>query len=351
VNPEINHQLGGWMSFVRKQVLYLLFYYMSFLMLDSMEKIRRFIKISILIALLVAFWGFKQQYLGFTAYEDGWIHSDPTITQLLFQGGMFRKFSLMSDPVAFGVLVTSMGLLTLVVALRERKKYRRNLYLFFTIILLVSSSYSGTRTCNVMLVSGLVAYIIFTINEKKSIRLLFSSLAIALFLLFGPFKNTPLIYRIRTTFEANKDASNLVRDVNRKRIQPYIYVHPIGGGLNTCGEEGKRFYPEHVLAGYPPDSGYMKIMLDQGWIGLAINIIFYFILLQRGITGFYESTKREIKTIYIALTICLFSLIVGQYSQECIRAYPQILFFYAALVIFYKLKQYDTISSETNETT
>jgi hypothetical protein len=181
------------------------------------------------------------------------------------------------------------------------------------------------------------------------VRLLFASVGIALFLLFGPFRYNPIISRIMTTFEAKQDPSNMLRDANRKYIQPYIYKHPLGGGLNTCSEEGKRFYPNHILAGYSPDSGYMKIMLDQGWIGLALNIIFYFIFLQRGITGFYDSKNPEIKTIYIALTTCLFSLVVGQYSQLGIQQYPQILFFFASLVIFYKLKMYDTVNPETDK--
>jgi hypothetical protein len=348
-NPEINYSMPGWFNFIRKQILYLLFYYTSCLMLDSMEKIRRFIKIWILVATGVALWGFKQQWLGFTDFENAWIHSDPNITLLLFQGGMFRKFSLMPDPAAFGILAVSTCLFTLVLAIREPLKKRRTKLLILTVISLIASSYSGTRTCNVMLIVGLLGYVIFTFNEKRTVRLLFASVGIALFLLFGPFRYNPIISRIMTTFEAKQDPSNMLRDANRKYIQPYIYKHPLGGGLNTCSEEGKRFYPNHILAGYSPDSGYMKIMLDQGWIGLALNIIFYFIFLQRGITGFYDSKNPEIKTIYIALTTCLFSLVVGQYSQLGIQQYPQILFFFASLVIFYKLKMYDTVNPETDK--
>jgi putative inorganic carbon (hco3(-)) transporter len=347
-NPEIESREGWWNLF-QKQILYLLFYYVSFLMLDSIEKIRRFVKYWIILATGVALWGIKQQYFGFTAFEDAWIHSDPNTTNLLFQGGMFRKFSLLPDPAAFGVMCASSALFTLVLAIRTPlKKLRTQLYIV-TVLQMIASSYSGTRTCNVMLLAGLMAYIIFTLNEKRTIIVLFSSIGIALFLLFGPLRNSPVIFRIKTTFEGSKEPSNMVRDVNRKNIQPYIYEHPLGGGLQTCGEEGLKFYPQHRLAGYPPDSGYMKIMLEQGWIGLAINIIFYFIILQRGVTGFYDSKKQEIKTLYMAFTICFFSLVVGQYSQLGISQYPQYLFYLATLVIFYKLKDYDTKPKEENE--
>jgi putative inorganic carbon (HCO3(-)) transporter len=340
-NPEIDGRVG-WFKFFRKEIIYLLFYYISFLMLDSMEKIRRFVKLWIILAVGISLYGIKQQWFGFSAFEDAYIHSDENITILLFQGGMFRKFSLLPDPAAFGVLAASSSLFTLVLAIRTRaKKTKWQLY-GASILQMVASTYSGTRTCNVMLIGGLASYIIFTLNEKRTIIVLFSSIFIAVFLLFGPLQNSPVIYRVKTTFDGSKEPSNMVRDVNRHNIQPYVWEHPIGGGLNTCGEEGQEYYPGHRLSGYPPDSGYMKIMMEQGWVGLAINVALYFFILYRGVTGFYDSKKAEIKTLYIAFTVCIFSLIVGQYSQLAISTYPQYLFYLATLVIFYKLKEYDT---------
>ncbi|MEP7278934.1 MAG: O-antigen ligase family protein [Bacteroidota bacterium] len=344
-NPEINNW-QGWFKFFRKEIIYLLFYYVSFLMLDSMEKIRRFVKLWLILATGVALWGIKQQWFGFTPYEDAWIHSDSNITTLLFQGGMFRKFSLLPDPASFGVMMASTALFTLVLAIRTPIKRNKKILYCITFLEMVASSYSGTRTCNVMLIAGLLSYIIFTLNEKRTMIVLISSVAISVFLLFGPLQNSPVIFRIKTTFDGSKEPSNMVRDVNRHNIQPYIHEHPIGGGLNTCGEEGAAYYPGHPLAGYPPDSGYMKIMLEQGWVGLAINLILYFLILYRGITGFYDSRKGEIKTLYIAFTVCIFSLVVGQYSQLAISQYPQYLFYLATLVIFYKLKEYDTKNPE-----
>ncbi|MEP6747135.1 MAG: O-antigen ligase family protein [Bacteroidota bacterium] len=349
-NPEINGR-EGWFKFFRKEIIYLVFYYVSFLMLDSLEKIRRFVKLWIILAVGVALWGIKQQWFGFTAFEDAWIHSDPNITNLLFQGGMFRKFSLLPDPAAFGVLAASTSLFTLVLAIRSPVKNKRRLLYVISFIQMVASSYSGTRTCNVMLIGGLLSYIIFTLNERRTIIVLISAVSISLFLLFGPLQNTPVIYRIKTTFDGSKEPSNMVRDVNRHNIQPYIWAHPIGGGLNTCGEEGAVYYPGHPLSGYPPDSGYMKIMLEQGWVGLAINVILYFFILYRGITGFYDSQRQEIKTLYIAFTVCIFSLVVGQYSQLAISTYPQYLFYLATLVIFYKLKEYDKRNPAVNDPT
>ncbi len=341
-NPEINGELEGWFKFFKKEIIYLLFYYVSFLMMDSMEKIRRFVKLWITLAVIITLWGIKQQWFGFTDYEDAFVHMNETVTMLFFQGGMFRKFSLLPDPAAFGVLAASSSLFTLVLAIRIPGKKTKRLYFFLAFLQMLASSYSGTRTCNVMLIGGMASYIIFTLHERKTIIVLIVSVLSALFLLFGPLRNNPIIFRIKTTFDGSKEPSNMVRDVNRHNIQPYVYQHPIGGGLYTCDEEGDRYYPNHRLAGYPPDSGYMKILLDQGPIGLALTMILYFFILYRGITGFYDSQNAEIRTLYIAFTVCLFSLVVGQYSQLAISTYPQYLFYLASLAIFYKLKEYDT---------
>ena len=97
--------------------------------MDSLEKIRRFVKLWIILAVIVAVWGIKQQFFGFTDFENAWIHSDPNITNLLFQGGLFRKFSLLSDPAAFGVMTVCSSLFTLVLAIRTPIKKRKRLSL------------------------------------------------------------------------------------------------------------------------------------------------------------------------------------------------------------------------------
>ncbi|MFT3936428.1 MAG: hypothetical protein QM726_22555 [Chitinophagaceae bacterium] len=205
-NPEINGSYEGWFNIFRKQISYMVFYYISFLMFDSLEKVKRFVKYWIILAMVIAAWGIKQQYFGFSYYEDAWIHSDPNIANLLFQGGVFRKFSLMPDPASFGVMMASGGVFTLVLAIRSTNKKERKWLYGVTAVQMIVSSYSGTRTCNVMIIGGLLAYIIFTLNEKRTMIVLISSIFIALFIFFGPLKNSPLVYRMRTTFEAKKES-------------------------------------------------------------------------------------------------------------------------------------------------
>jgi putative inorganic carbon (HCO3(-)) transporter len=339
-NPAMHNKIG-WFFFVRKQVSYLLIYFIAYSVLDSYDKIRFYLKFWLALTLVIAVYGIKQQWLGLAEFEKQWLLSDPILMKLYFQAGFLRKFSFLTDPAAFGIICSGFGLLTLVLGIRIQQTGTKYLLYSVTFIFLLATAYSGTRTCMLMVASGFFAYCLLTLNEKKTYRLIAFAIAGTIILLIIPSDQSPVLSRVKTILGGSKDASILVRNINRHKIQPYIRSHPFGGGLNTSGMEGQLYNPEHPLAGFPPDSGYMKILLEQGWIGLVLNLVLYFTILKEGIAGFYNSKKPFIKTIFIAITILLFSLVVGQYSQISISQYPIILFYYAALAIFIRLKDYD----------
>jgi O-antigen ligase len=155
-----------------------------------------------------------------------------------------------------------------------------------------------------------------------------------------PIQN-PVTNRIRTTFEGTKDPSASLRDYNRHSVQPYIQDHPLGGGIFTCGYEGPKYNHGHYLEMLQPDSGYMKVIAEEGAIGLAIMLIFYFICMRTGIRAFYRAKSPMLGNYYIALSVMMFTLMVGQYSQPVLVQYPVALYFYAILIVFLKLPDYD----------
>jgi hypothetical protein len=303
------------------------------------------------LALIIAAYGVKQQWFGLFNFEKLWLLTDPEILQLFFQGGFLRKFSFLNDPAAFGVVCAVFALFTLVLAVRIRPWKIKYFLYFCTVISLLGSAYSGSRTCNLMLVAGIIAYAIFTLNERRTYAFIIGSVIVGVFLLYGPYQNMPVIVRIKTTFQGTKDPSALLRDYNRARIRPYILAHPIGGGLNTSGAEGWVYNDGHILSHFRPDSGYMKVLVEQGWIGLALQLVFYFLFLKKSVECFYRAKNTYIKNIYIALTVSLFALVVGQYSQVAIAQYPLTLFYYSALAIIQKLILYDSSSNPENNVT
>jgi putative inorganic carbon (HCO3(-)) transporter len=168
---------------------------------------------------------------------------------------------------------------------------------------------------------------------------LFVTLLGVLFLIFAPIDN-PTINRMRSTFDS-KDESLNVRTENRHRIQPYIHTHPFGGGIATSGVNGVRFNPEHPLAGFPPDSGLMALALDTGWIGMALTMLFYLMILYQGIYFYFQMYNEEYKLYILAITCALFSVMVTLFSQDSIGQIPNVFFFYGIIPLFKRMFEFD----------
>jgi O-Antigen ligase. len=229
-----------------------------------------------------------------------------------------------------------------ILGLRATKTYKRALYLMMAVVHFLATSYTGTRTATLMVIAGMAFYCVLTLYEKRT--LIFSGFfgILILALLFAPIHDNVVINRLRSTFEGSKDPSAMARDINRRTVQPYVWSHPIGGGLNTCGQVGQLYNPGHYLSMIPPDSAYMQTMMEQGPIGLAILLIFYYVTLRTGIKYFYRVKDPHIQTLYVANLVAIFTMQVAQFSQQAIGQYPGVLYYYAALALMMKLHQFDS---------
>ncbi|HCL83048.1 MAG TPA: hypothetical protein DIC22_03690 [Chitinophagaceae bacterium] len=337
-NPGMFSPLG-WLSFFRKQLSYFIFYYICYSLLNSRERIIYFVRFMIALSTVLALYACKQQYFGYAGFELRWIGTGNGYT-LLFQGGMLRKFSVFSDPSTSGILFAAIAVLCVILLFRSRDKKEKKWLGLALAINLLGYSYSGTRTATVMIIAGILMYCISTIYERRTGILMFYSAIIFAVLMVMPYQN-PITNRIRSTFEGTKDASAAIRDYDRHEVQPYIQAHPIGGGIFTSGMEGNKYNKGHYLEYLQADSGYLKVLAEQGPFGLALLLIFYFIIMRAGYYRFYRVKDPEIRTYYIGLLVMMFTLMVAQYAQMAISQYPVVLYFYAILVIFIKLADFD----------
>ena len=340
VNPSLMSKLG-WFNYYRKFISFLAFFYLTYCLLNSKDTIRFFINFWIVLITVLALYACKQQLFGFAGWELRWIMADEKRLELLYQTGLFRKFSILADPAASGVLFAAFMVMLLIMGIRTSVMKRKLYYFACAAINLFAFMASGTRTSNIILLGGILFYAIATINEKRTVKFVMAAAVGFILLISLPIYN-PVLIRIRSTFEGSKDPSAAFRDMNRARIQPYIYSHPIGGGINTCIPEGLVYSPGHYLASFPSDSGYLKIAVEQGWIGLAIALTFYYLIMRTGIRNFYRARAPEIRMWYIALLGFVFGLLIGQFSQIVIGQYPTIFLFYGSAVVFIKLIKYES---------
>ena len=114
-----------------------------------------------------------------------------------------------------------------------------------------------------------------------------------------------------------------VRDKKRIQLQKYVQTHPIGGGLNTVGQNGRRYSPGHTLAEVgDADSGYLLTALEMGWVGLIIGLSFFFAVMLKGINNYFSMRDPLLKTINLVYIVPFLALSVAHFTQDAMFQKP-----------------------------
>jgi putative inorganic carbon (hco3(-)) transporter len=339
INPVAESRLA-WLFTVRTTAIVTLMYYVFVYHIRTIAYIRFLLKLWLGLALFGALYAFKQEYIGFSTGEQAWLDASPGLSSLLFIDGVWRKFSIFSDPVAFSYNMVIASLLCVGLLSVAKGFWKKLLLLTLAIVYIFAMLLSGTRGAYVLIPAGLVLYIVMNLNVY-TITLGTLLGGIFLVLIYIPTSNYTL-YRFQTAFKPSDDASFNVRAMNQKRIQPYIQSHPFGGGLGATGTWGLRFSPDSYLASFPPDSGYVRVAVELGWGGLLIFCMLMFTILKTGVINYYKIRNPELKAYCLSMTLVIFALNVGNYPQEALVQYPSNVLFYlsiALITITYKLDQ------------
>jgi len=290
LNPNMD-SIVGWAIVIRFTLASFLTYLCSLYLFKDLKFLEQFFTILIIISTIAAIYGIKQELVGFADFEMRWIKADEFRFKRIYVMGKFRKFSVLSDPSTFGMLMAALCCFTIMFSFNY-KGLRKYFYWICAGLMLVAMGYSGTRTSYAMILAAVIIYVLMRITKIQTVVFLIFFVLSFIILMFGPFYGGKTISRMRTTFNSDDPSLN-VRDVNRKLIQPYIYEHPIGGGLMTTRPQARIYNPDHVLANFPPDNGYLKIALEQGYIGLIIQMSLLFISLRVGIKNYYRSGSKN----------------------------------------------------------
>ncbi len=332
------HSFDGWYQTFRKLIDAVFLLFIAYKVLDSYQSIKRFLTVLFIVCTICGMYGCFQQWHGLFDSERAWVMADETRFALIFIDGDFRKFSTMSDPTAYGIIMASCGNLFSIIALNEKKFRTKLIIITGLIFMFLGMAYSGTRTADAMAAAGFGMFILLTLN-KRSTQIFAAILGCAfVVIMYGPIYGNQTVNRFRSTFNATEDESYKVRETNRAFIQPYIYSHPIGGGLCTTGAAGLHYNPSHYLAGFPPDSGYLKKALETGWIGLIIICVLYFVILKNSISGYFESNNKNIKIIFAACSGCLFSFYIADFAQDAIGQITDTVVYYPIIALTIRLR-------------
>jgi putative inorganic carbon (hco3(-)) transporter len=344
-NPNATSFIG-WLVAFRANTAFLLFFVFVHLF-SSLEEIKKFTILWVVLATIVALYGIWQEVVGLSQRELNWIYSNPSRTSLYLIWGHMRKFSLLSDPSAFGLFMAFSGLATFVLMLGSFPTIYRILFGVLTIIIFISMSFSGTRTATAMVAIGIAFYVLITLKNRKTILvLLFGGMGV-LALMFGPFYSGT-VQRIRSTFAMDGDASMNVRDKKRIRLQEYVRSHPFGGGLNTTGANGLKYSPGHTLAqGWDADSGYLLTALESGWIGFIITLTFFFVVILKGINNHFALDDPMLKTVNLSYLVPFVALSIGHFTQDAMFQKPANLVIIATYAVVLTLPTFENRNKQS----
>lgn len=339
INPA-SPSILAWVYTVRTVGFLILTFFIFVYQIRSVEYIRFLFKLWLLFALIAAISGFQQENIGLFPFEKTWYYSDPEKLSFLFIMGHLRKVGIFPDPVTYSYNLVVAAVLCIIFAMGNISTLKKILLWLAVPFFLLTMLYSGTRAAYVLLPAAMALLAILKFNKK----VLFFVLVAAGFLgvlIVMPTSNA-MIVRFQSAFKPNNDPSYLVRVENQRKIKPYILSHPIGGGLGSVGVWGRKFAPNSMLAKFPPDSGYVRVAVEMGWVGLFLFCTLMFVILKTGINNYFLIKDPELKNYCLAMTLVIFIFNVGNSPQQALVQYPSNILFYLAaalLVVTYRLDQ------------
>jgi hypothetical protein len=339
-NP-LAHSFDGWYDTFRKSTENFALFFIAYQVLTSWKKVDRFLFALFWASFLVGLYGCIQQWHGLFPFEMAQMLKIKEGTASIWFGGQIRKFSTVSSPTGFGMDMAGTATIFIILGLNEARRSRRLLYLLGSIPMILGMTYSGTRTSTIMLLAGLGLYGLLHMDKKQTRMYAGLGLMILLVAIKLPYYGNATLNRFRSSFEGKHDESYLVREVNRKRIQPYILEHPIGGGLGTTNNAGLKWNPGHALAGFQTDNGHLKTALEMGWIGLIISLALLFVIMRTGVRDFFRETDSWKKGVIAACTGSLFAFALGDLAQEGLGEFTNVAIFYPAVAILVRARILD----------
>ena len=330
LNP-VADSVMAWLYTVRTVAIIALMYYIFLYHIRTKQFLKIILKWWLLASLLNALYALKQEYIGFFYFEQHYLDINPKIAELLFQGGHWRKFSINPDPVTFAFNMAMASILCFALMTGPIKLNRKIILGLLALLFFYVMLFSGTRSAYPLIPAALLFMTILKFN-KQVVAFASVGLIFIVFLIFVPTTNGTIL-RFQSAFKPNNDPSYLVRQSNQTTIKPYVYAHPFGGGLGATGTWGHKFSPNSYLSNFPPDSGYVRVAVELGWIGLMVFCVMIFVILQYAIKTYFKIRDPELKSYALAMILIVFAWNIGNYPQEALVQYPSNVLFFLAIAI------------------
>jgi hypothetical protein len=338
-NPNANSRIAGVFAF-RVMVMLTLAFFASYSAIRTKSDLYIFIHGWIAMALIGALYGFYQEFAGLPSWDYQWATITEWRYKLLFTWGRLRKFGFFTSPGEFGQVMVYGGMTCFVLAFMTRMSLIRRAVLFvFAILMFVSMMFSGSRTAMILLTAGIGMFAAMTLKRTVLI-------GVALVVMFGGvliFKSysSKTLHVMSTAFEGKEDNSMEVRLINQQIIRQYIKGAPFGFGLGSIGYYGSKYSGGTFIGSFPPDSEYVKVAVETGWLGLILWLTIQFLMFCWGVNSYFSIKDKELKDLMTIPMVLFFMMIVAQYPQEFFRAPVLSILYATCLAMIAKIKSLD----------
>jgi hypothetical protein len=349
LNP--NGVMEAWIFVIRTVASWMVFYFIVLSVMDNLSFMKRIMHLWIIMATIGALYGLFQEFHGLLGAELEWINRDELRHKLYFNWGRYRIFSFFNDPTVFGMLMSFSALFCITLLAGPFSLRYKFILATAAGLMLLAMVYTGTRTAYAMFPAGFLFYALLTFQWRTLALTAFAGL-IGAFIVFsdvkslGPFLSTNNLQRIRSTFNPSEDPSFQLREHRQALIKPYIQQHPIGAGLGSIGVWGNRFNVGSPIGGFAPDSGYVRVAVETGWIGLLVYCGFLATVLIVGIKNYFCLRNKILKAYIGGLLAVVYAIAIGNYPQQALILAPNVFIFYAIMAMVVNSKKIDRAPTE-----
>ncbi|MEM9649101.1 MAG: O-antigen ligase domain-containing protein [Bacteroidota bacterium] len=348
VNPEAV-SVAAWFYAMRGLALYQwLFVPLVFLLFNKRKDLHLFFLIWGALSVLATMKGMQQLIFGVDSYEQAWLDAGGDVTHILF--GKLRIFSFYSDAGQFGASQGHTGVVFGVLALFAKN---RRFQIFCGIVAmagLLGMMISGTRGAIAVPAMGGVMFILVRKHIPSIVLGALVGIGVFVFFKYTTIGNdNDQIRRMRTAFDPN-DASLQMRKINQEKLRGYLATRPLGGGIGSTGNWGKRFSPNTFLANTATDSWFVAVWADTGIIGLYLHLfILFFILITGAYNCMFKIRDDWLKGQITALVCGMAGIMLASYGNGVFGQFPTCILMYTGMVFMFIAPKLDQKIREEKE--
>ncbi|ACF12858.1 hypothetical protein Ctha_0387 [Chloroherpeton thalassium ATCC 35110] len=328
----------AWFFVMRPAVGYILVFFLTYRMLETKQDVKNILHLIVILCFVSATWGLVQFFNGYFPFEMSFVVANDAV-HLVYINGRWRSFGTMASPAQYGVVMAGMLILIPLLTRGKHSWLKKWFYRVATLFVLLAMVYSGTRSAIAILPVSILALVVLAKNWR--LYLAGAVMGVIFMGIINMPTNNYHIQRLQSTFSGKKDESYMVRKRNREMIFPWILAHPIGGGLGSTGVWGQKFSPGTFLANFPPDSGFVRVAVELGWIGFIFYIFLWLNILIKGTLQYWKLQDEELKVIVLAILCMLAGVFVVEYAQDIIGKTPFNLLFWVFCAILFKAIKLD----------